>query len=40
MSNTKDETLWENYDSSIKISLSKTGTLTYKAPFLKNGTAV
>lgn len=37
MSNTKDETLWENYDSSVKISLSKTGTLTYKAPFLKNG---
>ena len=39
MSNTKDETLWENYDSSIKISLSKTGTLTYKAPFLKNGSS-
>lgn len=39
MSNAKDETLWENYDSSIKISLSKTGTLTYKAPFLKNGSS-
>lgn len=37
MSNAKDENLWENYDSSVKISLSKTGTLTYKAPFLKNG---
>lgn len=39
MSNTKDETLWENCDSSIKISLSKTGTLTYKAPFLKNSSS-
>ncbi len=39
MSNTKDETLWDNYDSSIKISLSKTGTLTYKAPFLKNSSS-
>lgn len=39
MSNTKDETLWENYDSSVKISLSKTGTLKYKAPFLKNGSS-
>lgn len=39
MSNAKDETLWENYDSSIKISLSKTGTLTYKAPFIKNGSS-
>lgn len=39
MSNAKDETLWENYDNSVKISLSKTGTLTYKAPFLKNGSS-
>lgn len=39
MSNAKDETFWENYDSSVKISLSKTGTLTYKAPFLKNGSS-
>ena len=39
MSNAKDENLWENYDSSVKISLSKTGTLTYKAPFLKNGSS-
>ena len=39
MSNVKDETLWENYDNSVRISLSKTGTLTYKAPFLKNGSS-
>lgn len=37
MSNAKDETLWEDKYNDIKIQISKSGTLTYKAPFLKNG---